>query len=40
MKVTLKDIAEQVNVSISTVSRVLNNAPISIADETRVNADL
>jgi LacI family transcriptional regulator len=36
MKVTLKDIAEQVNVSISTVSRVLNNAPSSIADETRL----
>ncbi|MFT8322711.1 MAG: LacI family DNA-binding transcriptional regulator [Bacillus sp. (in: firmicutes)] len=30
MKVTLKDIAEKTNVSISTVSRVLNNHPTSV----------
>jgi len=35
MKVTLKDIAERVNVSVSTVSRVLNNTPTSIDEETR-----
>jgi LacI family transcriptional regulator len=34
MKVTLKDIAEKTNVSISTVSRVLNNQPTSLDDET------
>ncbi|WP_068675221.1 LacI family DNA-binding transcriptional regulator [Oceanobacillus sp. Castelsardo] len=35
MKVTLKDIAERVNVSVSTVSRVLNNTPTSIDEEIR-----
>nr|WP_304220035.1 LacI family DNA-binding transcriptional regulator [Fredinandcohnia onubensis] len=35
MKVTLKDIAERVNVSVSTVSRVLNNTPTSIDEQTR-----
>jgi len=35
MKVTLKDIAEKVNVSVSTVSRVLNNTPTSIDEQTR-----
>ncbi|NTZ19230.1 LacI family transcriptional regulator [Paenibacillus sp. JMULE4] len=32
MKVTLKDIAEKVNVSISTVSRVLNDGPHGVED--------
>jgi len=36
MKVTLKDIAEIVNVSISTVSRVLNEEPSFIQDETHL----
>jgi DNA-binding LacI/PurR family transcriptional regulator len=35
MKITLKDIADQVNVSVSTVSRVLNNGATSISSETR-----
>jgi len=35
MKVTLKDIADRVNVSISTVSRVLNHVPCSVQEETR-----
>ncbi|SDN09792.1 LacI family transcriptional regulator [Fictibacillus solisalsi] len=35
MKVTLKDIAEEVNLSISTVSRVLNNHANSIPEEMR-----
>ncbi|WP_053362784.1 LacI family DNA-binding transcriptional regulator [Bacillus sp. FJAT-27251] len=35
MKVTLKDIADKVNVSVSTVSRVLNNGVTSIPQETR-----
>lgn len=34
MKVTLKDIADHVNVSVSTVSRVLNNGTTSISKET------
>lgn len=37
MKITLKDIAEKTNVSISTVSRVLNNQLTSIDEETRNN---
>ncbi|MBB6285352.1 LacI family DNA-binding transcriptional regulator [Geobacillus subterraneus] len=36
MKVTLKDIAEKANVSISTVSKVLNNTSISVNEETRM----
>ncbi|WP_181444402.1 LacI family DNA-binding transcriptional regulator [Bacillus sp. 03113] len=36
MKVTLKDIAEKTNVSISTVSRVLNNQPTSV-DQLKIN---
>lgn len=35
MKVTLKDIANRAEVSISTVSRVLSNTPVSIHEETR-----
>jgi len=35
MKVTLKDIADKVNVSVSTVSRVLNNGTTSISPEMR-----
>jgi DNA-binding LacI/PurR family transcriptional regulator len=35
MKITLKDIADSVNVSISTVSRVLNNGTTSISKEMR-----
>lgn len=35
MKVTLKDIANRAEVSISTVSRVLSNSPTSIHDDTR-----
>ncbi|KHF41640.1 LacI family DNA-binding transcriptional regulator [Halalkalibacter okhensis] len=37
MKTTLKDIAERVNVSISTISRVLNNVPTSIDEQTKQN---
>src|SRR5690606_6493616 len=36
MKVTLKDIANRAEVSISTASRVLSNTPVSIHDETRM----
>jgi LacI family transcriptional regulator len=36
MKVTLKDIAEKVNVSISTVSRVLNDKSGDVMDETHL----
>ncbi|MFS0615945.1 LacI family DNA-binding transcriptional regulator [Lederbergia ruris] len=35
MKVTLKDIANRAEVSISTASRVLSDTPVSIHDETR-----
>lgn len=35
MKITLKDIADRVNVSVSTVSRVLNNGSTSISSEMR-----
>lgn len=35
LKVTLKDIAEKANVSISTVSRVISNSSASVHEETR-----
>ncbi|MGM0548932.1 MAG: LacI family DNA-binding transcriptional regulator, partial [Bacillota bacterium] len=34
MKVTIKDIAQKANVSVTTVSRVLNNKP-DVGDQTR-----
>lgn len=37
MKITIKDIAKKANVSITTVSRVLNNKTEGIGDETRRN---
>ena len=37
MKITIKDIAKEANVSVTTVSLVLNHKPCRVAQETRDN---